>query len=159
MSYFSFACSLPPLDDLPDAGEGMCCMGAAVWGPHRCTCWEPEYDMDQQELVPGHQGLRTEMCEDCAYRPHSPERQGDPKHAGDEEQLMDLVYSGQPFTCHQGIRRPLIWCHPSGATYPGHAANYDPPMSDGVPYKADGTPADICAGWAALWLKAQESPS
>ena len=33
----------------PDAGEGMCCIGAAVYGPGHCTCWTPVYDLDQAE--------------------------------------------------------------------------------------------------------------
>ena len=46
--------------DLPDAGEGGCCMGAAVYGPNRCTWWEPFYDLEQGPLKPGEMGMRDE---------------------------------------------------------------------------------------------------
>jgi hypothetical protein len=134
--------------DLPDAGEGICCAGAAMFGKDRCTCWVAIYDLEQQEIVPGLAPKpRTSMCEDCAYRPGSPERQGDPDVKGDGDTLDDLVASGTPFACHQGIRRPVAWRHPSGVEIPGHPAGYDPPQVDGIPYKADGTPADLCGGW------------
>jgi hypothetical protein len=141
----------PP--DLPDAGEGACCIGAAFGGKDRCTCWEAVYDLDQQQLRPGGMGLRVKMCPDCAYRPASPERRGEEGYQGDPEFLDELVLTGEFFACHQGIRRPVKWVHPSGAEIPGHPAGYAPPLLDGVPYKADGTPADLCAGWAARRLK------
>ena len=142
---------IPP--DLPDAGEGACCMGAAVYGPRRCTCWEPVYDLDQQPVHPGEMGLRVKMCVDCAYRPNSPERRGEEGYQGDPESLDEMVATGDLFACHQGIRRPVAWRHPSGAEVPGHPAGYAPPLHDGKPYKADGSPADLCAGWAARRLK------
>jgi hypothetical protein len=150
----------PP--DLPDAGEGACCMGAAVYGKDRCTCWEPVYDLDQQPLQPGGMGLRVKMCPDCAYRKNSPERRGEDGYEGDPESLDEMVMTGDMFVCHQGIRKPVKWVHPSGAEIPGHPAGYSPPLLDGVPYKADGTPADLCAGWAArrlkhMWREQQEA--
>lgn len=66
---------------------------------------------------------------------------------------MRIVERSEMFVCHQGIRRAVKWQHPSGAIVSGHEGNYCPPIIDGVPFKADGTPADICAGWAALRLK------
>ena len=40
--------------------------------------------------------------------------------------------------------------HPeSDVVVSGHPAAYRPVQIDGVCYKVDGTPADICAGWAA----------
>jgi len=147
-----FGCDmLPP--DLPDAGEGACCMGAAVYGPRRCTCWEPVYDLEQQPVKPGEMGMRVKMCADCAYRPNSPERRGEEGYQGDPESLDEMVATGDMFACHQGIRRSVRWVHPSGAEVPGHPAGYAPPLHDGKPYKADGAPADICAGWAARRLK------
>ena len=142
---------IPP--DLPDAGEGACCMGAAVYGPHRCTCWEPIFDLDQQAVRPGEMGLRVKMCIDCAFHKNSPERRGEEGYQGDAEFLDGLVLSGELFACHQGIRRPVAWRHPSGAEVRGHPAGYAPPLHDGKPYKADGTPGDLCAGWAARRLK------
>lgn len=138
--------------ELPDAGEGMCCPGAAMFGPDRCTCWVPVYDLAQQPLQPLQAGQPVppdplKMCADCAYRPGSPERRGEDGYQGDADGLDDMVASGQPFACHQGIRRPVKWRHPSGAEVPGHPAGYAPPIRDGIPYKADGTPANLCAGW------------
>lgn len=137
----------PP--ELPDAGHGACCIGAAVHGPQRCTCWVPVYDLDQQPVRPGLPLPRVplRMCGDCAYRPHSPERQGAEDYAGDEDLLEELVASGTPFYCHEGIRHPIAWRHPSGVEVPGHPGSYDPPILAGVPYKADGTPANVCTGW------------
>lgn len=69
--------SVPTLVDLPDAGEGVCCMGAAAMGPERCTCWEPVYDLDQADpdptavklLAAGMKVAHVEdvgwVCDDC----------------------------------------------------------------------------------------------
>lgn len=143
--------------DLPDTGGG-CCYGADVYGPGNCTCWTPVYDLDQTEPDPLAVRLlaagvtptvRPTMCGDCAYRPASPEKAGDPEHAGDAESLEDLAASGTPFWCHDGMRRPVRWVHPSGAEIPGHEAAYDPPLVAAVPYRADGQPGYQCAGWDA----------
>jgi hypothetical protein len=87
------------------------------------------------------------MCGDCAYRPGSPERRGVETYTGDAAFLDELVATGTPFYCHQGIRRVVSWSHPVGVTVPGHPGAYAPPIQGAVPYKADGTPAHICAGW------------
>jgi hypothetical protein len=146
----------PP--DAPDAGEGACCIGAAVYGPERCTCWEPVHDLEQatpdpelvQWLAAGIQPVtRRRMCADCAYRPGSPERTGDKGYQGDAESLHELAAAGERFWCHQGIRRTAAWRHPAGVEAPGSPAAYDPPIVDAVPYRADGTPAELCAGWDA----------
>ncbi|GAA4626983.1 hypothetical protein GCM10023196_037420 [Actinoallomurus vinaceus] len=124
-------------------------MGAAMYGPTRCTCWEIVHDQPQQPLRPGlpRPPSPIRLCGDCAYRPHSPERSGEAGYAGDADFLDDLVEIGQPFYCHTGIRRVLVRRHPAGVEVPGHPGDYDPPIHDGVPYKADGSPADLCAGW------------
>lgn len=159
----SFFCGdMLPAIELPDAGEGGCCIGSAMGGPQRCTCWEPVYDLEQAEPVAALMGLRTIRCSDCAYLKNSPERRGEDGYQGDADSLEDMVRNGELFACHQGIRKPLKYVHPSGAEIPGHPAAYDPPMVDGVPYKADGTPADLCAGWTArrlahMWRAAQAS--
>lgn len=144
--------------DLPDVGVGGCCWGEIVGGPGRCTCWTPRYDLEQTApdpevarwLAAGVQpNTRQRMCADCAYRPGSPERTGDETYAGDAETLEQLAAGGDRFWCHQGIRRPVEWSHPAGVTIPGQPAAYAPPVVAGVPYRADGTPAELCAGWAA----------
>jgi hypothetical protein len=146
---FTSQCDYGAPPDLPDAGEGACCLGSAVHGPQRCTCWEPVFDLDQAPITggPATPMPRTSMCGDCAYRPRSPERQGDETYANEESDLETMVQTGAPFACHQGMRRPVVWRHPSGAEVPGHPANYQPPMANGWAYKADGSPADICGGW------------
>lgn len=141
-------CDLGQHPDLPDTG-GTCCYGAAVYGPHRCTCWRPVYDLDQAEPQPGIPEVRERMCGDCAYRPGSPEQRGDDGVAGDGDLLESLAASGTPFWCHDGIRRPVKLVHPSGVEIPGHPANYDPPRLGAMPFRADGRPALLCAGWAA----------
>lgn len=142
---------------LPDTGGG-CCIGADVYGPERCTCWTPVYDLDQTDpdalavrLLAGGvtPTVRPAMCADCAYRPTSPEKRGDPEHAGDAEFLESIAASGTPFWCHDGMRRPTAWRHPSGAQIPGHDAAYAPPIVTGVPYRANGQPGYQCAGWDA----------
>jgi hypothetical protein len=147
--------------DWPDAGDGACCWGAAAGGGARCcTCWEPVYDLTQVPVTAGTEGgLRTQMCGDCAYRPGSPERAGDERVAGDTELLDRIVITGDRFWCHQGIRRIVHYVHgPTGTVYvplEGLDAAYDPPIRrpDGLPFKADGSGADLCAGWAARRLK------
>jgi hypothetical protein len=139
--------------ELPDAGLGGCCQGSAVMGPDHCTCWVPVYDLEQQPVRSGPAGLQPQLCADCAYKPRSPERRGDAGYDGDAGSLDDLVRSGEPFWCHQGIRRPVAWRHPSGMEIPGHPGDYSPPIEGGKPYKADGSPGDLCAGWATRRLK------
>ena len=116
----------------------VCCIGAVVYGPDRCTCWAPAYDLDQAVIAPAPIATRRTRCIDCAFRPDSPERA-----RGDE--LEDLP----SFACHQGVRRVVEWRHPDGRVRPGDPADYEPPFDrDGMGYKADGSPMDMCAGWA-----------
>lgn len=137
----------PDLDlDVP------CCMGSAAQGPHACTCWQPIYTLDQQDVDTSAQpATQTAMCGDCAYRPGSPERLEDP-HASVQglDELHVLAATGRPFYCHTGMRLVLAWRHPTGAVLQGEDGEYDPPIRAGVPYQADGTPALICGGWAAV---------
>lgn len=143
----------------PDVGNAdvPCCYGSAMDGPTGCTCWRPVYDVEQAEPQLAAPGLRAGACDDCAYRGGSPERQGAEHVTGDARHLEALVVLNRPFFCHQGIRRPTGFRHPNGATWrpPGPAleAAYRPPVHHGVPYKADGTPADLCGGWGAARLR------
>jgi hypothetical protein len=141
-------CDFGQHPDLPDTG-GTCCAGAAIYGPHRCTCWTPVYDTEQAAPLVDVPRVRDRMCNDCAYRPDSPEKRGDPDVAGDADLLEDLAAGGTPFWCHDGIRRPVKLVHPTGMEIPGHAADYDPPKIGGIPFRADGRMALLCAGWAA----------
>ena len=134
---------------LPDPVDGACCIGAAAMGPQYCTCWTPVYDLEQQPAVPANPAARGSMCADCAYKPGSPERSGDERYTGDEEFLAAIVQTGEKFWCHQGLRRVVKLRHPSGAEVVIETDHYDPLKDSGVPYKADGTPGDLCGGWSA----------
>lgn len=137
---------------LAAAGPWTCCAGAVQRGPGGCTCWTPLFDLDQSTPDPtAPVQPRHAMCSDCAYRPGSPERTGDEDVAGDAAQLEQLAADGTPFWCHDGMREPVRWCHPSGLTIPAHSSHgdYQPPQIDGVPYRADGRPGLLCAGWHA----------
>lgn len=142
---------------LPDTGQ-ICCEGVAFAGPEWCTCWVEVYDLDQTAPDPATVRLleagiepvtRSRMCGDCAYRPESPERSEDPTYKGGGEFLDELAATGDRFWCHQDMRRPRVLRHPSGMEIPGHPAAYRPPIVNGIPYRADGQPGELCAGWAA----------
>lgn len=142
-------------DDYPQG----CCIGSAMRGWDHCTCWEKVFDLDQSAPVEIVQRAdcaeRSSSCNDCAYRQDSPERSGDDYV---EENLLDLAETGQPFWCHEGMRRVVALVHPDGRRIdlPDETRfhDYDPLQFDGVAYKADGTPAVICGGWAARHEKA-----
>lgn len=138
-------------DDLPDAGGGMCCEGSAALGPGRCTCWDPVFDLEQAaDLKAGPPQVRPTACADCAFRPGSPEQQGDERFAnsGDGE-LDDIIGGSAPFLCHQGMRRQLRQVHPTGAVVEDAPGAYRPPVKGDRAWCADGEPAQICAGWVA----------
>lgn len=138
---------------MPDPVSGACCDGSAAKGPQYCLCWAPVFDLEQQDIRPGSKGQRDALCADCAYRPGSPERSGDERYRGDAGFLNRIVETGEPFHCHQGIRRAVRLVHPSGAVVELRPGDYRPPILAGVPYKADGSPGELCAGWAARRLK------
>lgn len=139
-----------------DDGRFGCCIGNDIQGPEYCLCWTPEYDLLQEtpRLATSADQISTQvgLCGDCAYRKTSPER----ADGWMEEALLDLASGGQPFWCHQGMRRPVRWRHPDGRVVDGDPADYQPPMIDGVPYQADGTPGLLCGGWAARTARASE---
>lgn len=143
------ACGGGALPDLPDAGGGACCWGAAVYGPRRCTCWTPEHDVVQ--AAPDTDAPVTtcaRMCAGCAYRP------GTQAHRAYAGELDDIALNATTFSCHEGARRVVRLRHPSGVTVDQAAAEPDVPPYDPVRvgdrfYLADGRPTPICAGWAA----------
>lgn len=132
-----------------------CCVAAYEDGAHACTCWEPIYDQEQAPVdETAEPTTRKSMCEDCAYAPGSPERSGDDRYSHSDEDMTTL----ENFWCHQGMRKPTRWRHASlGIEVPADSDAYDPPrrimvidgVRQGVPYKADGSPGERCAGWAA----------
>lgn len=126
-----------------DAGEVPCCMASAMRGPRACTCWRPVFDLDQAEPIPGSEpAVRAQCCDDCAYRNGSPERAD-----GYTDDLKDLAGGQSSFACHKGMRRVILWRHPDGRELPAGEGDYHPPIIGAVAFKADGTPADLCAGW------------
>lgn len=134
---------------LPPAGDGECCPGAILDGPEHCTCWEPVYSAPQEAAKAGPSNVQPRPCGDCAFRSDSPERSGDESYEGDWDELEHLAATGRPFFCHSGMRHRAAWRHPSGAEVPGHPGDYDPSIVNGIPRKADGSPADLCGGWHA----------
>lgn len=134
---------------------GWCCAGAAMRGLDACTCWEPVWNVEQQppalpvtleQLVP-----RSRVCGDCAFRKDSPERSTE----YEEETLLGLAERGEPFWCHDGMRRPIQWQHPHGITIDGDPADWQPPIVNAIPFRADGRPGLLCAGWAARAARVQ----
>lgn len=151
----------PDAEDNPlSAAEGAlwCCEGAAYRGLAGCTCWEPIYDGEQAPpRLDTVSGAMAEKCHDCAFRPGSPERE-DPFV---REELYELPDRGAPFWCHQGMRQPARWRHATlGLEVPGDPADWKPPIVAGVPYLADGSAGNLCAGYVALRLAAiyREAP-
>lgn len=92
---------------------------------------------------------RTKCCDDCAYRNGSPERA---EEDGTDELLAHAMTPGQEFWCHQGCRRVVAFRHPDGRELPAGDGDYRPPVGPEdrpIVWKADGTPGERCAGWAA----------
>ncbi len=148
-----------PDDDDPTVPDELryCCAGAVHRGLRGCTCWTAVFDVTQSTPIPPSSAAdlaaQPRMCSDCAFRKGSPER----STAYEEEGLFALADRGEPFWCHDGMRRPVRWDHPAGVSIPGDPADWQPPMHAGVPYRADGRPGLLCAGWAARAARAQAS--
>jgi transcription elongation factor Elf1 len=115
------------------------------------------YDLEQQDpRIDEHETARNAMCGDCAYRRDSPERANSDTVAAYSDQLDSCVDEGRPFWCHDGMRRTIHHRHPDGRTRTDQAtdASYDPPIVERRPYRADGSPALLCAGWFTRRLRA-----
>lgn len=132
-----------------------CCWGDVSRGPEACICWVPVYALEQapprpptspQDLI-----AQPAMCGDCAFRKGSPER----ADAWTEVALLELAEEGKPFWCHAGMRRPAHWEHPDGRVVDGSPDDWKPPMVNGIPYRADGSPGLLCAGWMARAARAR----
>jgi len=135
-----------------------CCYGAAVYGPGRCTCWVPVLEYAQEPMrATDPTPTMPARCSDCAFRRDSPERSGHEQAGADEDDLDELVASGRPFYCHDGMQRPAGWVHPPSLTVigprPGDELAWQATYADGPhgrrPHRADGRPAALCAGWAS----------
>lgn len=131
-----------------DTARG-CCWGDIQNGPGGCTCWVPIWNAEQADPIPptkpGDIHVQKRMCGDCAFRKDSPER----REEFLEEALMELPATGQAFYCHEDMRRPVRWEHPDGRTVEGGTDDWQPPIVKGLPYRLDGRPGLLCAGWAA----------
>lgn len=140
--------------EFPDAELIGCCWGETINGLAGCNCWRPVYDVEQAapDVRAVHEAVVRPggRCGDCAYRRDSPE-QADPWTA---EELVTAATSGR-FWCHDGMRRPARWVHPGrpGVSVAGSTADWRPPVVDGVPYRADGSQALLCAGWRAEGIR------
>lgn len=137
-------------EQYPGADLIGCCYGEILGGLDGCTCWVAEYDTPQAEprpaLILDGLDVRDRRCGDCAYRRDSPEN----AEAFTAEHLVGLALSGEPFWCHDGMRRPARWRHPQRPeVVQGSSADWQPPVVGGVPFRADGRPGLLCAGWAA----------
>jgi hypothetical protein len=125
-----------------------CCIGEAVYGPARCTCWEPVFATEQAPpALPASAAeieVRARRCGDCAFRKDSPER----AETYTEEELLGLAAAGEPFWCHDGMRRPVAYRHPVHGDVPAESGDWQPATVGGVPFRADGRPGLLCAGWA-----------
>lgn len=139
----------------PDADGTGCCWGDVNGGAEGCTCWVPVYNAEQADPVPltRPEDLQAQrrMCGDCAFRKGSPERDGSWK----EEALLSLAEEGTPFYCHEDMRRPVRWEHPDGRVIDGSTDDWQPPIINGLPYRLDGRPGLLCAGWVARAARAE----
>lgn len=132
----------------PGAVPEICCDGS-IDGPAECECWKPVYDVEQRPPIlptsPDDIQVRDSRCGDCAFRHDSPERA--------DKWMEDALYAaadlGDPFWCHDGMRQPARWVHPDGRTVAGDPNDWQPPVVRGLAFRADGTTALLCSGWAA----------
>lgn len=138
-----------------DEGGTGCCWGESLDGPEGCNCWVPIYNAEQAAPVPPASPddiqVQKRMCGDCAFRKGSPERDS----AWKEEALLSLAEEGTPFYCHEDMRRPIRWEHPDGRVVEGSTDDWQPPIVRGLPYRLDGRPGLLCAGWAARASRAE----
>jgi hypothetical protein len=133
----------------PDADGTGCCWGDVLDGPEGCNCWKPVFNAEQADpVLPAAVediGVQKRMCGDCAFRKGSPERSDEWK----QEALLSLAEEATPFYCHEDMRRPIRWEHPDGRVVEGSTDDWQPPIVNGLPFRLDGRPGLLCAGWAA----------
>lgn len=125
-------------------------------------CWlgvydGPQHGVDREAVVALAAGAdppqRPMMCGDCAFRPGSPERARDELYRHNDPAELDRIARDDRFWCHDGLRRRLgftVWLdRDAGLSVPSGPGDYAPPIIDRVPYRVDGQPGMLCAGWAA----------
>lgn len=132
-----------------------CCYGSASNGPTHCECWVAEYSDDRQKPKGGDMQLRVTQCQDCAYR-HDSAEWNDPV---ERAKLIAHALGDGVFSCHQGTPYVVRWRHPEGMVIEaerdaaGNINTYEPLIIGSTPFKANGEPADLCAGYATRRLQ------
>jgi hypothetical protein len=145
-------------EGIPDLSSDAdpCCAGRALDGPRACTCWIEVFSEPQADPRPGPPPVPDPLrpCEPgerdggCAYRAGSPEKRGEPGYGADAADLDQIAASGQPFFCHAGMRYLIGYVHPpTGTAWSPAQGDFRPPIVGGVPYRANGEPGFVCAGW------------
>lgn len=125
-----YALAHPKGVDDPTVPEelGWCCEGAAMRDLSACTCWQPMWNLEQQ--LPALPVVREQLM---------------PRDRG----CSDCAFR------KDSPERPLAWRHPHGITIDGDPADWQPPIVNAIPFRADGSPALLCAGWAARAARAK----
>lgn len=140
-------------EGIPDLSSDAdpCCAGRAIDGPRGCQCWIEVFSPPAQAeprpgLPPVPDPLRP--CSTCAYNRDSPEKRSEPGYQAGPDDLERLAATGIPFYCHAGMRYLIGYVHPpSGRSWSPPLGDFRPPTVAGVPYRADGSPGFVCAGW------------
>jgi hypothetical protein len=130
-------------ETLPDT----CCLGAAAYGPERCTCWEPVLQPEQAPPQQGPCNVAKRMCSGCAFKPGLAE--SDPIVAN----VVDRSMRSQAFFCHHEVTAIVAWRHPAGFEKPAGPDRHTAPTNGWWGARADGRPAELCAGWMAAKRK------
>lgn len=137
------------------APEGLiCCDASANTGGDQCTCWEPVLALqdpirllhEQERIQEGPPCPRRTACDDCAYRAGSPEREAV------DGSIPDYTARDR-FYCHDGMPLAVAYVHPSGAMHRldlEQPVDYQPRIRGDRPFRVDGRPGLLCAGWAAV---------
>ena len=147
---------LVPDTPADDFDYDACCLGSAGRGRSCCTCWTEVLNLVAQEpQEPGPPQVRSTPCHDCACRLTSPERTDRDDMASSWDGVLRSAGKGLPFYCHDGMPVVVARVHdPTGNRFevaPEDRHGYRPRLdSRGCPVRADGSPALLCAGWAAL---------
>lgn len=123
------------------------CMGAAEWGPERCTCTDTLSEADHQlclaDARKAHRARRGRTCHDCAFRKGSPE----------QDELARIAASPVPFRCHQGM--------PVDARRGTPVENAYAPVLRTSDRGVEAPDYPVCAGWkrarAALQRKSRRT--
>lgn len=153
--------------DLDLDADRPCCDGAANRGIRYCTCWRDELNGVQAPWNGTLPEVRPSCCGDCASLPDSPERTWDDGSRWDEVVRMARAGRGV-FVCHRGTNGAemlrmvrTVNTVDGRVTVPdGDAYRPAEVSAQGLEFSllADGSPAPICAAFAALCRKHGHDP-